>query len=91
MKKQGKHYTPKEKVAILSRHLVEGVPISDLCDELGLQPTVRMKRITSGWPTIRPVFRFVLPQRRFPESRSSPRDLGPTRPLRPLEGKFQDY
>ena len=40
MKKQRKHYTPEEKVAILRRHLVEGVPISDLCDESGLQPTV---------------------------------------------------
>ena len=40
MKKQRKQYTPEEKVAILRRHLVEGVPISDLCDELGLQPTV---------------------------------------------------
>ncbi len=40
MKKQRKHYTPEEKVAILRRHLVEGMPISGLCDELGLQPTV---------------------------------------------------
>jgi transposase len=40
MKKQRKHYTSEEKVAILRRHLVEGAPISDLCDELGLQPTV---------------------------------------------------
>ena len=40
MKKQRKHYTSEEKVAILRRHLVEGVPISDLCDERGLQPTV---------------------------------------------------
>jgi transposase len=40
MKKQRKQYTPEEKVAILRRHLVEGVPISDLCDEMGLQPTV---------------------------------------------------
>jgi transposase len=40
MKKQRKNYTPEEKVAILRRHLVEGVPISDLDDELGLQPTV---------------------------------------------------
>ena len=40
MKKQRKHYTPEEKVAILRKHLVEGVPISDLCDESGLQPTV---------------------------------------------------
>jgi hypothetical protein len=35
MKKQRKHRTPGEKVAILRRHLVEGMPISDLCDELG--------------------------------------------------------
>ena len=40
MKKRRKHYTAEEKVAILRRHLVEGVPISDLCDESGLQPTV---------------------------------------------------
>jgi|SRR5579864_5166496 len=40
MKTRRKHYTPEEKVAILRRHLVEGVPISDLCDESGLQPTV---------------------------------------------------
>src|ERR1017187_7931200 len=40
MKKQRKHYTPEEKVAILRRHLVEKEPISKLCDELGLQPTV---------------------------------------------------
>ena len=40
MKKQRKHYTPEEKVAILRRHLIEKEPISKLCDELGLQPTV---------------------------------------------------
>jgi transposase-like protein len=35
-----KHYTPEEKVAILRRHLLEQVPISELCDKHGLQPTV---------------------------------------------------
>jgi transposase len=40
MKKHRKHYTPEEKVAILRRHLLEKEPISKLCDELGLQPTV---------------------------------------------------
>src|SRR4051795_12879861 len=40
MKKQRKHYTPEEKVAILRRHLLEQEPVSKLCDELGLQPTV---------------------------------------------------
>ena len=40
MKKPRKHYTGEEKVAILRRHLLEKEPISKLCDELGLQPTV---------------------------------------------------
>ena len=40
MKKQRKHYPPEEKVAILRRHLLEKEPISKLCDEVGLQPTV---------------------------------------------------
>ena len=40
MKKQRRHYTPEEKVAILRRHLLEKEPISTLCDELGLRPTV---------------------------------------------------
>ena len=40
MKKQRKQYTAEEKVAILRRHLVEQVPVSELCDKLGLQPTV---------------------------------------------------
>ena len=39
-KKQRKHYTPEEKVAILRRHLLEQVPISELCDKHGLQPTI---------------------------------------------------
>jgi transposase-like protein len=40
MKKERKHYTAEEKVAILRQHLVEKEPISKLCDEQGLQPTV---------------------------------------------------
>ena len=35
-----KHYAPEEKVAILRRHLREKEPISKLCDEVVLQPTV---------------------------------------------------
>ena len=34
MKKQRKHYTTEEKVAILRRHLLEKEPISKLCDEV---------------------------------------------------------
>jgi transposase-like protein len=40
MKKQRKRYTPEEKVAILRRQLLEKEPISKLCDELRLRPTV---------------------------------------------------
>src|SRR4051794_15898481 len=40
MKKQRKQYAPEEKVAILRRHLLEKEPLSKLCDEVGLQPTV---------------------------------------------------
>ena len=40
MTKRRKHYSGEEKVAVLRRHLLEQVPVSDLCDELGLAPTV---------------------------------------------------
>ena len=40
MKKTRKHYMAEEKVAILRRHLLEQAPISSLCDEMRLQPTV---------------------------------------------------
>jgi transposase-like protein len=39
MRKPRKNYSPTEKVAILRRHLIEKVPVSDLCDEHQLQPT----------------------------------------------------
>jgi transposase len=31
-----RHFTPEEKVAILRRHFLDQVPISDLCDEYGI-------------------------------------------------------
>ena len=38
MAKQRRHSADPEKVAILKRHLIDKVPISDLCDELHLYP-----------------------------------------------------
>jgi transposase len=38
MNKPRRHFAGTEKVAILKRHLIDKVPISDLCDELGLYP-----------------------------------------------------
>lgn len=40
MRKKRYNYTPEEKVLILKRHLLEGVPVSNLCDEYHLQPKV---------------------------------------------------
>jgi transposase len=39
VRKERKHYSPEEKVAILRRHLLDQVPVSDLCEGEGLQPT----------------------------------------------------
>ena len=38
MKKKRKQYTPQEKVAILRQHLMDNIPVSDLCDEHDLHP-----------------------------------------------------
>jgi transposase len=40
MKKQRKQYSAEEKVTILRQHLIEQVPVSELCDRQGLRPTV---------------------------------------------------
>lgn len=40
MSKKRKRYTPEEKVMILKKHLLEKMPVSDLCDQHGLHPTV---------------------------------------------------
>ena len=37
MKKERRHFTAEDKVGALKRHLVDQVPVSDLCDELGIQ------------------------------------------------------
>lgn len=34
---QRRHFTAQEKVAILRKHFLEKVPISDLCDQHGIQ------------------------------------------------------
>ena len=40
MKQKLKRYSPDEKVAILRRHLLEQVPVSELCREHDLHPNV---------------------------------------------------
>src|SRR5271154_363724 len=38
MNKPRRHFADSEKVAILKRHLIDKVPVSDLCDELDIYP-----------------------------------------------------
>lgn len=40
MTKKRKQYSAQEKVVILRKHLLDKIPVSELCDEYGLQPTV---------------------------------------------------
>jgi transposase-like protein len=39
-KRSRRQFSTEQKVAILGRHLVDKVPVSDLCDEYKLQPSV---------------------------------------------------
>jgi transposase-like protein len=40
MKNGRRKFTGEEKMAILRRHLVEKVPVSDVCDQAGINPTL---------------------------------------------------
>lgn len=40
MAQKRKKYTPEQKVQIIKKHLIDRVPLSDLCDQYGLHPTV---------------------------------------------------
>ena len=36
--RERRHFSPQQKLAIVKEHLVDGVPISDLCDRHHIQP-----------------------------------------------------
>jgi len=38
MKRNRRHFTMEQKVHILSEHLLEQIPVSDLCDKHQIQP-----------------------------------------------------
>ncbi len=40
MPKRPKHFTPEEKVSILRQHLLDKVPVSTVCEEAGIQPSL---------------------------------------------------
>jgi len=39
-RRKRRHYTPEQKAALLQRHLVDKVPVSEICNEEKLQPSV---------------------------------------------------
>ena len=39
-KRSRRHFSAEEKVAILRLHLLEGVPISDVCEQHAINPTL---------------------------------------------------
>jgi transposase-like protein len=45
-----RHFTPEQKIAILRQHLLEAVPISTLCDQHQINPTLfyRWQMICEG-------------------------------------------
>ena len=40
MNSERRHLSPQEKVAALKRHLLEKVPVSEICDQLAIGPTL---------------------------------------------------
>jgi transposase-like protein len=40
VKRTRRKFTPQDKAAIVREHLIEKVPVSDLCDKHGLVPTL---------------------------------------------------
>ncbi len=40
MQKKRRRFTPKQKSAIVREHLIDRVPVSDICDKHEVQPTV---------------------------------------------------
>ena len=39
-KSKRRRFTPEQKAAALRQHLADRIPVSDLCDELGIQPSL---------------------------------------------------
>jgi transposase len=42
-KRERRHHTPEQKAALLKRHFVEKVPVSQICNEAQIQPSVFYK------------------------------------------------
>jgi transposase len=83
MPKERRSFTGAEKLAILRAHLIEGVPISEVCDQHGVQPTLfyawQKKLFEEG--------AVVFEQ---PRAKSSRQQAGEARRIEALEAKLRE-
>ena len=84
MEKTRRQFTPQQKVAILREHLVEHVPVSDLCDKHKLHPTLFyqwqkafFENGAAAFESRRPRSRSLSEERKLPRWRPS----SETRPM----------
>jgi transposase-like protein len=80
-----KHFMPEQKVAIVRRHLIENVPVSDLCDELGIHPNQYYKWQRQLFENASPAF-----ERRPNKANERRRQNAAERKIEQLEKKLQD-
>ena len=80
-----KHFMPEQKVAIVRRHLIENVPVSDLCDELGIHPNQYYKWQRQLFENASPAF-----ERRPNKANEKRRQNAAERKIEQLEKKLQD-
>jgi transposase len=55
MGKRRKRHSAEEKAVILRRHLIDRIPVSDLCEEYGIHPTIFyrwQKAMFEGLPAV---------------------------------------
>ena len=74
-KRERRHFTGQQKVAIVKAHLIDGVSISDLCDQHQIQPTQFHSNCIAGG-------------RHRLQSHTLSRPAGPSTPAKPAD--FED-
>ncbi len=77
MSNERKHHSPEEKVAILRRHLIDKIPVSTLCEEHDLHPTVFYRRLKQFFENgAAPVGWRLKPTKNWPSGGSTQRTTG---------------
>ena len=79
-----KFFTPEQKVAILRRHLLEKVPVSDLCDEYDIHATQLYNWQKQLFENAAPVF-----ERRTNKANQRRQEDAAARKISQLEEKLQ--